>query len=683
MTSPTIDWPQVARLVITSRAIDEIEEKELTPAGKVTYQFSSRGHDLAQILLGLQLTHPHDAAAVYYRSRAFMLAAGLTPQEALAADMAKTGSPSEGRDVGVVFSMAPRQGVTVLPSSGDVGAQYTPACGWAQAITYRARFLKDSAWDGAIATVLGGDGSTASNGFWAALNIATTLRLPLLFFIEDNSYAISVPSLLQTPGTNLAQNLSGFTGLTLLQCDGGNPSEAAARISEAVDLVRDRRGPVLLRVRVPRLAGHSFTDNQAYKPPDVRADEAARDPLPRLKAFRPDLDWNKLQQDAAEQVRQAVTAAAANPDPALDSAPRHLFYDGAPQRVGGRLPEVRAGQVAALPPGSPSPSPSGARINLLDSVRRVLEAELTLNDRALVFGEDVGVKGGVHGATLDLQNKFSCERVFDTSLSEEGIVGVAVGLALAGLTPIPEIQFRKYADPATEQINDCGWIRWRTAGKFAAPMVVRIPVGFGKKTGDPWHSVTNEAIYAHTLGWKLAFPSNAEDAAGLLRAALRGNDPVIFFEHRALLDTPPARRPYPGDDYVLPFGMAATLQTGDALTVVTWGEMVYRCLEAAQDFAGRVEIIDLRTIIPWDRSAVLASVQKTGKCLIVHEDFGTNSFSGEIMVAIMEQAFEHLDAPVARLTTGDHPIPYNPALMAASTPSVESIRARMAGLLAY
>jgi len=308
---------------------------------------------------------------------------------------------------------------------------------------------------------------------------------------------------------------------------------------------------------------------------------------------------------------------------------------------------------------------------------------MRLNPRVLVLGEDVGVKGGVHGATRDMQAHFGVERVFDTSLSEEGIIGRSVGMALSGLLPVPEIQFRKYADPAYEQIDDLGTLRWRTANNFAAPIVIRIPVGFSKKTGDPWHSVCGEAIYAHTLGWRIAFPSNAEDAVGLLRTALRGDDPTIFLEHRALLDTPEGRRPYPGDDYCLPYGQASHLLTGDELTVISWGAMVSRCLEAARPFAGRVALLDLRTIIPWDQAAVLESVQHTGKVLIVHEDTLTNSFSGELSAVIASQAFHDLDAPLQRLTVPDVPIPYNIALMDSLVPSVEAIRAKMEWLLAY
>ncbi|MDX1437918.1 MAG: transketolase C-terminal domain-containing protein, partial [Anaerolineales bacterium] len=247
----------------------------------------------------------------------------------------------------------------------------------------------------------------------------------------------------------------------------------------------------------------------------------------------------------------------------------------------------------------------------------------------------------------------------------------------------PEIQFRKYADPATEQINDAGWIRWRTAGKFAAPMVVRIPVGYSRRTGDPWHSVSGEAVFSHTLGWKIAFPSNAADAVGLLRQSLREKDPVIFLEHRALLDAPQARRPYPGDEFITPLGRAAVVREGGDLTVVTWGEMVYRCLDAADDVGDEVEVLDLRTIIPWDKEAVLRSVAKTGRCLIAHEDTITSGFGAEIAAAVAQEAFTDLDAPIVRVATSDSPIPYNIPLMHALIPTVDKLRGEMEKLLAW
>lgn len=684
MANPAIDWLEVARLLMLSREIDQREEQQLTPQGLVKYQFSAMGHELAQVILAQALDHPHDAAAIYYRSRPFLLACGLTTAEALAAGMARANSPSEGRDVGVVFNLPRLNGPTVLPGSGDVGAQYTPAAGWAQAITYRQSVLGEPDWRGAIAAVSGGDGSVATNGFWSALTMATTLHLPLLFFIEDNRYSLSVPSSLQTPSGNIAANLASFGDLKVLDGDGTDPQRACELITSAVGHVRSGESPCLLRLQVPRLKGHTFIDDQAYKSTEELAAEAQRDPLVRLKDFLTangslsEQAWEQLADRARQEVAAALETALACPEPDPAQATRYLFFEGEAPRQGGLRPEN-----ALLPLGTGSPQSSGPRLNLIDAVRRTLESEMTRNPRLLVFGEDVGVKGGVHGATQDLQAHFGPERVFDTSLSEEGIVGRAVGIALAGLLPVPEIQFRKYADPAYEQINDLGTLRWRTANKFAAPVVVRIPVGYGKKTGDPWHSVTSEAIYAHTLGWRIAFPSNAADAAGLLRTALRGDDPTFFFEHRALLDTAEGRRPYPGDDYCLPFGIAAELVEGDELTVVSWGAMVHRCLAAARDFPGRVHLLDLRTVIPWDKEAVLASVRRTGKVLIVQEDTFTGGFAGEIAATIAAQAFTDLDAPVERLATPDVPIPYNYTMMEAVLPSVGKIREKMDALLEF
>lgn len=680
-----LDWKEVARVMLTSRAIDRIEEQELAPAGKVTYQFSSRGHELAQVLLGMSVTRPHDGAGVYYRSRPFVLTQGLTAEEAFAASMSLDGSPTQGRDIGVVHCLAPRGKGTVLPSSGDVGAQYSPAVGWAQAIRYRATVMKQPEWEGALAAALGGDGSTATSGFWAALNIATSQQLPMLFFVEDNGYAISVPGKYQTPGGNMARNLASFKNLLVLEGEGTNPETCAARIEQAVHHVREGRGACLLRLSVPRLCGHSITDNQNYKSSELRAEEEARDPLKRLETFLvpriiPRSEWEALEHDVNTSVEKARDAALAHGQPDPAGAVRFVLSEvGAPQRLGG----LAAENVQVRPGASTPDATQKARINMIDAIRMTLESELRTNNRLLVFGEDVGVKGGVHGATVDLQVKFGADRVFDTSLNEEGIIGRSIGMALAGLMPVPEIQFRKYADPATEQINDCGAMRWRTANGFAAPMVIRIPAGFGKRTGDPWHSVSAEAIYAHTLGWRLAYPSNAQDAVGLLRSALRGNDPTLFFEHRALLDTLPSRRPYPGDEYILEFGKASVVREGDALTVVSWGAMLHRCDEAAAAHPDRIELIDLRTITPWDREAVLASVRKTGRCLIVHEDTHTNGFGAEIAATVTQEAFESLDAPVERLTTADCQIPYNTGLMAAVVPGVAEIQREMETVLKY
>jgi 2-oxoisovalerate dehydrogenase E1 component len=692
---PAVDWPAVARLLLTSRQLDQIEEQELLPAGMLRYQFSARGHELAQILLGLALDHPHDAATVYYRSRPFMLASGLTAEESFCGTMARAGSPNGGRDIGTVFNMPARGRATVLPMTGDVGGQYTPAAGWAQTIRYRADVLGQADWQGAVAVAMGGDGSTATAGFWSALNIASTLGLPLLFLIEDNGYAISVPSTLQFPGGDLMANLAAYQGILLLDGDGAEPIEAAQRIAKALAHVRAGRGAALLRLRVPRLNGHSSADNQSYKDDATMAAEWERDPLRRLRALLLDRqwcerEWDALAGQAESEVRQALERALAQPEPNPATSCRFTFFEaGCPQKVGGcaaedlRLNADDREDASGSLPSVVDLEGAGGRANMVDAIRRTLETELRANPRMVVFGEDVGRKGGVHGATRDLQRAFGPQRVFDTSLSEEGIIGRAVGMALGGLLPVPEIQFRKYADPAMEQLTDCGTIRWRSNNNFAAPMVVRIPLGFSKRSGDPWHSISGEAIFAHTLGWRIAFPANAADAAGLLRAALRGNDPVFFLEHRALLDTPDGRAAYPGDDYVLPFGQAAIRQAGDLLTIVTWGAMVQRCVEAAARFGGDVEIIDLRTIIPWDRAAVLESVRKTSRCLVVHEDTWTAGFGGEIAAAVAQEAFAWLDAPITRLATPDCPVPYSAALMSSVIPTVGLIQEKIEELLRY
>jgi 2-oxoisovalerate dehydrogenase E1 component len=678
------DWEQVARLLLTSRALDTMEETELLPRGEVTYQFSAGGHELAQILLALSLDHAYDAAAVYYRSRPFMLTLGLTAEEALAGSMARVGSPSGGRDIGVVFNRVGNGGVTVLPMSGAVGTQFTPVVGWAQAVRYRAQVLGEEDWQGAIGVVLGGDGAVASNGFWSALTIATTLKLPILFLIEDNGYAISVKSDLQTPGRDITKNLASFTNLTLFNADGCDPADAAANIGMAVSLLRTGEGPILLRVRVPRLLGHSSVDNQAYKSAPERLAERARDPLKTLHDWLvPDRmreeRWQDLAKEAQTAVEQArdVVRTSAEPDPA--SAKTHVFFEDVLQQQGGLAPEGRLPSMGHQKIEIESP----IRMNLVDAIRKTLEVEMALNSRILLFGEDVGYKGGVHGATRGLQSKFGEQRVFDTSLNEEGIMGRSIGMAIAGLLPLPEIQFRKYLDPATEQTNDIGTIRWRTVNNFAAPMVMRIPGGFGKTVGDPWHSVSDESVMAHKPGWRIAMPSNAQDAVGLLRTALRSNDPTFFFEHRNLLDNIAARRPYPGDNYCLPFGKAAILKEGRYLTVVTWAAMVYRCLEAAKSFADDVEVLDLRTIVPWDKDSVLNSVQKTARCLIVHEDCGTAGFGAEIAATIAGEGFIYLDAPIHRLTGADCPVPYNVTLMNEVLPSVNRIREAMKELLAF
>jgi 2-oxoisovalerate dehydrogenase E1 component len=685
----TFDWKKISYLLFLSRAMDDIEEQELVPAKLVFNQFSARGHDLAQILLGSLLTHPHDGATGYYRSRPFVLSLGLDIEDAVASPMAKSGGYSDGRDIGVVcnYPNVERKGAMLFPMCGGVGAQYSPIAGWAQSIVYYRDQLKDESYRGALGLSMGGDSSMSTSGFWASLNISTTNNLPHLFYIEDNGYGISVPQEVQTPGGDQVANLSAYKNLKIIDGDGTDPIETPRLIKEAVDYVRSGQGTCLLRLKVPRLCGHTFQDTQTYKPAKMVADEQANDPLPKLHAHLvktgvvTQQQWVGIETKAYEDIKNAVTRAKARPEPDVSKLTRYVYAEtdenGDPER------QLRGGLYAdnhKFPAVSEVAKPEGARINLQTAIRKVLDHELETNPKVMVFGEDVGPKGGVHGATLGLNEKFGDLRVFDTSLSEEGIIGRSVGLALAGLMPVPEIQFRKYAEPAAEQIVDTGIMRWRTNNQFAAPMVIRIPGGFAGR-GDPWHSMCDEVEWAHKTGWQVVMASNAQDAAGLLRFALRDNNPTIFFEHRSLLDSRWARRPYPGDDFVIPFGKANTLIAGDKLTVVSWGAMVERCEGAALELDKGVEVIDLRTIQPWDKETILASVKKTGRCLIVHEDNLTAGFGAEIAAVLAKDAFFDLDAPIERLTMPDTPNPHNIHMLHAAVPTQERIKAFMIDLL--
>lgn len=677
-----INWKKLTRLFLFSRSIDDLEENELVPDKKVLYQFSARGHELAQILLGMNLTNPKDVVAAYYRSRPLLLTLGLSPEDAIASDMAKSGGYSNGRDIGVVCNMPNESGPMVLPLAGDVGSQYTPGSGTAQAIQFHSKSGNDE-YLRAITVICGGDGSVASNGFWSALTMATTLNLPVLFFIEDNGYGISVEGNYQTPGGNIANNLYSFKNLKIYKGDGTDPHEAAEIIQESTEYVRNHHGPALLRLKVPRLNGHSYQDNQAYKDDELLKREKENDPLKKLKDFLiPDFisvdEWNELEQEAEEEVVKAAEASWNRSAPSGDYLEDALYQDGMEiQKVGGLF-----SSGYKFPATTREPQSGKKRINMVEAIRRTLEHELEINENVLVFGEDVGKKGGVHAVTSGLQTKFGDHRVFDTSLSEEGIIGRSVGLAYLGFLPVAEIQFRKYADPATEQLKNAGTIRWRTANKFAAPMVVRMAGGFAK-CGDPWHSESNESFFAKMIGWQLVMPSNAQDAAGLLRSAMRDNNPTIFFEHRNLLDSKYARKPYPGDDFVVPIGKAKKLREGSDLTIITWGAMCERCEEASDQINASIEIIDLRTIFPWDKEMVFESVKKTNRCLIVHEDNRTAGFGAEISATISDELFKFLDAPVQRLAFPDIPVPYNVDLMNSVMPDAEKITAKIEELFRF
>ena len=669
MQKKNFNWEKIVKYILTSRFIDEIEELELVPQKKITYQFSAKGHELVQVLLSSLLNQKHDFASIYYRSRPFALVQGLTIEESFLSSMGKNCAINNGRDIGVVFNLPQKKMGTIIPSSGDVGSQFTTAVGTAQAILYHKNILKNDEWKNSIAVVCGGDASVATNGFWSALNIATTLKLPILFSIEDNGFGISTSNKLQTPDGNISKNLKSFKNLYILTCDGTEPKDASEKISSAIKYVRNGFGPCLLHSKVVRISGHSFSDLQHYKSEKQKQFENKNDPILKLKKFVvPKIlslsEWNKLKKETFNLVNKIKDIALLKEEPKIESVSKFLFSKN-------KFVEPK------------EESFSNVRVTMIESIRKTLEIELEKNKNILVFGEDVGMKGGVHGATVGLQKKFGKKRIFDTSLSEEGIVGRAVGMSFTGLKPITEIQFRKYTDTATEQINNCGTVRWRTNNNFSAPIIIRIPVGVGKKTGDMWHSVSGESIFSHTLGWQIAFPSNAEDACGLLRSAIQNENPTFFLEHRTLYDSINARSLFPNKSFTIEFGKAKIVRSGNEATIISWGEMLHRSIDAVKNINADVDIIDLRTIIPLDKETIFSSIKKTGKCLIVHEDQITSGFGAEISATILENCFQFLDAPIVRVATTDIPIPYNVELMESVIPSVEKIKIELEKLLKY
>lgn len=675
-------WLSILERALISRAMDDLEvSKEYRPnpdkplEGRLKFQFGAKGHEVPQLIVAALLNHPHDGATVYYRSRPLMLGVGLSPFEAFASNMHKVEGVSGGRDIGVVFNHKQPGGVTVLPASGDVGAQFTPAVGWAQAVQYRATEMGQEEYAGACALAHAGDGATATNGFWSALNIAAPRKLPYIMLIEDNRYALSVPWRYQTAAPSIAENLANFYGLNIRSVEGGDIEKLYRAILGAIVDARAAGGAQMLHVHVPRLTGHNWQDPAAYKTAEEKQEDARRDPLAHLIALLqeqhgvPQARIEEMRQEAELFAReQAETAWTHGTEPQVGDALKHLF---APAKV--------AGNTVAIT--------EGPRLTMQQAIKLTLDDEMSRDPTILVFGEDVGAFGGVHRVTEGLQAKFGEARCFDTSLNEEGIVGRSVGMTLNGLRPVPEIQFRKYADPAHEQITDAGSMRWRTNGRFGGPIVLRIPVGYQLMGGDPWHAVTGEAIFAHLPGWQIAYPSTTADAVGLLRTALRGDNPVVFMEHRLLYRLREANNPYPGPDYQVPFGKARTVREGGDALIVTWGDTVYRSLEAANAVAAstgaETRILDLRTVVPWDREAVIEAVKEIGRVLIVHEDTMTCGFGGEIAAQIAEDAFMYLDAPVRRVAAADVPVPTHHNLFEEVMPTTKKIQQTLEELVRF
>lgn len=600
---------------------------------RLPMSFPAMGHELVQVLTALLMEHEKDSASVYYRSRPLALALGMKVEDIFYANMGK------GRDVGMMYYLRGK----ILPTVGDVGGQFPKAVGWAQAIRYKG-------WDGAVAVAMGGDGSIASSGFWSALNIATTLNLPMVFVIEDNAWGIGVPSYLQTPGGNIAENLRSFKNLTVLEGRGYIPEETYGVLREGFEIARKNRA-VLIRFEVARIEGHSISDRQEYRSREEIEKSREKDPIVYLRNLVE--NWEEVESKAKEDVERAWEEAKRR-EGERGNLKKYIFFEG----EFAQGDKVREFKMNRHP-----------KIKMALAIRKAMEEALEENEDVLIFGEDVGLKGGIYGITRGFMERFGERRVFDTSLNELGIVGRAEGMAYAGLKPIAEIQFRKYADEARQAIHNIGFVRWRTNNAFSAPIILRIPVGFIRGISDPWHSFSAEQEFLHMFGWKIAYPSNAEDAYYLLKEALSMNDPVIFLEHRELYFSKLAEREI--SEY-LPFGKGRVVKSGNSLTIVSWGYTLYEALEGVKDMD--VDVIDLRTLKPWDEELVFESVKKTGRLLVVHEDSLTCGFGAEIVSRVVEETFENLKIAPKRLAVPDVPIPFSQELFNLAYPTSDKIR---------
>jgi 2-oxoisovalerate dehydrogenase E1 component len=518
--------------------------------------------------------------------------------------------------------------------------------------------------------------------FWESLNTACRLHLPVLYVVADNGYAISVRTEDQSPAP-ISEMVRGFRGLAITKLDGRDYFASRHFGARAIARVRAGEGPGLIHAKVTRPYSHSAADTQTkYRSPEELADEAGHDPILLLErelveagVLTPE-DVERMRAEAFDTVAAAAKEALAAPRPDPATVLEHVVD----------LPEIP----------DPGPAPDdGEVVAFGEAIRRTLHEAMAADERIRVFGEDVADappevlpdvegKGGVFGTTLGLQRSFGVARCYNTPLAEANIVGRAVGQAVRGLHPSPEIQFFDYIWPAMTQIkSEAATIRWRSNGAWHCPMVLRVPIGGYLTGGSIWHSQCGESIFAHVPGLIIAFPSRARDAAGMLRAAFRCDDPVLFLEHKHLLRQPYTRDPYPPAEWVVPVGSGDIRRPGTDLTIVSWGATVQKCIEAADQVEGSVEVIDLRWISPWDHELVGESVSRTGRALVVHEDVRTGGFGGEVAAWIAESCFDSLDAPVARIGAQDCHVAYEPGLEKAILPQSDAIAARAKELLAY
>jgi 2-oxoisovalerate dehydrogenase E1 component len=657
------------RTMLTARQID-IKTMNLLKQGKTFFHIAGSGHEAIQVVIGSQLDPKKDWLFPYYRDLAFALSAGVTPYEFFLQCFAKADDPSSGgRQLPGHWG---HTNINLPSQSSPTGTQFLQAVGTAIASV--------KSGDPSISYASSGEGTTSQGEFHEAINWASREKLPVFFVVENNKYAISVPVKLQSGGRehSISEMMAGYDNLLRLKFDGTEYFECKKYVEEALTYLRSGKGPVLIEAEVVRLFSHSSSDDQKkYRDPSELEDDLKKCPIEQLskklieKGIISKKEFEELKNEIAEDINKASDEAMKASDPNPETASSYVYDES------GYKEKLEYEKTI----------PSGNKIVMVDAINHALHEEMEINQKIYVFGEDIAdSKGGVFTATKGLSTKFGSKRVFNSQLAEASIIGVATGMALAGLKPVVEIQFGDYIWPAFMQIKDeLTTYRYRSNNIWPAPMVIRVPVG-GYIHGGLYHSQNIESIFAHLPGIYIAFPSNAADAKGLLKTACRLNDPVLFCEHKGLYRQSYATSPEPDDNYLLPFGKAKIVNSGNDITVISYGLSLWDCVFAAKKLEAEgysVEVIDLRTINPLDEETIFESVKKTNKAIIVHEDTLTGGFGGEIAARIGENCFRYLDGPVKRVAAKDAFIPYSPILENEILPNRKAVYRGIKELLEY
>jgi 2-oxoisovalerate dehydrogenase E1 component len=688
---------EMYRLMLTSRLLDE-REMSLKRQSKIFFQLSAAGHEAIQVAISRHVRLGSDWLYLYYRDRAFALGMGQGPlKQVLQAVAAEDDPASGGRQMPYHFSDPARRIVSV---SSPTGTQFVQGVGTAEA-GHRARMepeirkMIDEFEDDEVVIVCSGEGATSEGEFWEALNTACNLKLPIVFLIEDNEYAISVPVEVQTAGGSISRLVNGFPNLKVLRCDGTDLLDSWVKSGEAIQYCRSGSGPALLHAHTVRLNSHSYSDDdRLYCPAIERVERDTRDPIIRARTLllaegmADEHELEAMTDQLREEISQAADEALEHPQPGPETATRWLFSEDV-DPTSDRFDT------------EDDPQEEGTKEQtMVDLLNTCLRDEMRRDPRIVCFGQDVADvsressldqvsgKGGVFKVTHGLQREFGGVRVFNSPLAEANIVGRGLGMAIRGLKPVMEIQFFDYIWPAFQQIrNELATLRYRTMNGWAAPVVIRVPYGGYVKGGSLYHSQTGASIFAHTPGLRVILPSNARDANGLLRTAIRCDDPVIFLEHKHLYRQVHNKGHDPGPDFMIPFGKAKVVRPGSDVTVVTCGALVKRSMDAAKIASERygidVEVIDLRSVSPLDMERVADSVRKTGRVIIAHEDALSFGMGAEISARIGDELFSWLDAPIKRVASKDVWVAYAPRLEEAILPQPQDVLDAIRELAAF